>query len=57
MTAQVLKLHVKPTKTMISIRVDTDVLEWFKKHSVGGYQSAMNRVLRAYMEEQKRKAK
>ena len=36
-------------KQAISIRVDRDVLEWFR--SVGpGYQTRMNAVLRNYME-------
>jgi uncharacterized protein (DUF4415 family) len=36
-------------KTTISLRVDADVLEWFK--SAGpGYQTRINAVLRAYKE-------
>jgi len=40
---------VLPTpKPSISLRIDSDVLEWFK--SIGrGYQTRMNAVLRAYM--------
>ena len=37
----------KPTKTEIHMRVDTDVLEWFKSQ-VRGYQTKMNAVLRAF---------
>jgi uncharacterized protein (DUF4415 family) len=39
---------VAPQKEAISLRVDRDVLEWFRK---GGprYQSRMNAVLRSYM--------
>jgi len=38
-------------KTMISIRIDSDVLRWYKKkQSKGGYQKLMNAVLRKYME-------
>lgn len=37
----------KPTKTEIHIRVDTDVLEWYKSQGKG-YQTKMNAVLRAY---------
>ena len=36
-------------KTAISIRVDKDILEWFKAHGKG-YQSRINAVLRAYYE-------
>jgi uncharacterized protein (DUF4415 family) len=43
-------------KTRITIRIDDDVLEWFRKqvHDAGGgnYQTMMNRVLREYMEGQ-----
>ena len=36
-----------PPKTSISLRVDADVLEWFK-HKGPGYQTKMNAVLRAF---------
>ncbi|WP_013324442.1 BrnA antitoxin family protein [Gloeothece verrucosa] len=43
---------VKPiTKKAISLRVDSDVLEWFKNQGKG-YQSLMNSVLRSYVEHQ-----
>lgn len=44
-----------PGKSALSLRVDTDVLAWFKSQGKG-YQSRMNAVLRAYMEAQKKKA-
>lgn len=41
------KVMMPPHKKAISLRVDEDVLEWFK--SCGkGYQSLMNEVLRSY---------
>ena len=40
-------------KRAISLRVDSDVLEWFKSYGKG-YQTRMNAVLRAYMEAQQR---
>ena len=40
-------------KYAISLRVDSDVLDWFKSHG-SGYQTRMNAVLRAYMEAQQR---
>lgn len=46
---------VIPKKQAISIRVDDDVLDFFKKDGPG-YQRRMNAVLRSYVE-QKRKAK
>jgi uncharacterized protein (DUF4415 family) len=36
-----------PPKTSVSLRVDADVLEWFKRQGPG-YQTRMNAVLRAY---------
>ncbi len=38
-----------PAKTLLSLRVDADVLEWFRAQG-RGYQSRMNALLRAYME-------
>lgn len=38
-----------PAKTSISLRVDRDVLEWFKSQGAG-YQSRMNAVLKAFKE-------
>lgn len=43
---------IKPiTKQAISLRIDNDVLEWFKNQGKG-YQSLMNAVLRSYFEHQ-----
>jgi uncharacterized protein (DUF4415 family) len=39
-------------KTQITLRVDTDVLEWFRKRGAG-YQSRINAVLRAYKQAHK----
>ena len=36
-------------KTLISLRVDADVLAWFKAQGAG-YQTRMNAVLRAFKE-------
>ena len=45
-----------PGKTRITIRIDDDVLEWFRKqvHAAGGgnYQTMMNKALRDCMERQ-----
>lgn len=42
----------KPRTEHISIRIDTDVLEWFKQHAEGkkGYQTLINDVLRTYVQ-------
>jgi uncharacterized protein (DUF4415 family) len=42
-------LDVPPTKTLLSLRVDSDVVEWFRAQG-RGYQSRMNALLRAYMD-------
>jgi uncharacterized protein (DUF4415 family) len=47
-------LVMPPKKKAISIRVDEDVLDYFK-HEGSGYQRRMNAVLRSYVD-QKRKA-
>ena len=39
-----------PPKAVISLRVDADVLEWFKAQGPG-YQTRINALLRAYKEE------
>jgi uncharacterized protein (DUF4415 family) len=44
-------LRLPKSKPLISIRIDPDVLEWFKSHGTG-YQTRMNAVLRMYMEGQ-----
>jgi uncharacterized protein (DUF4415 family) len=42
-------LKAVPRKASISLRIDADVLEWFKAQGVG-YQTRINAVLRAYRE-------
>jgi uncharacterized protein (DUF4415 family) len=40
-------LETVPPKTSISLRVDREVLDWFKAQGPG-YQTRMNAVLRAF---------
>ena len=42
-------LRPVPPKASIALRVDADVLEWFKSQGPG-YQTRMNAVLRAFKE-------
>ena len=49
-------LVIPPKKKPISIRVDEDVLDYFKAEGAG-YQRRMNAVLRSYMEQKKKKKK
>ncbi len=42
-------LPLSRPKALVSLRVDADVLEWFKSRGKG-YQSEMNALLKAYKE-------
>src|SRR5215207_507856 len=42
-----------PDKVPVGLKLDTDVLAWFKSHG-RGYQTRINAVLRRYMEAQRR---
>ena len=45
---------VSPTqKKLLSLRLDADVVDWFKQRGPG-YQTRMNAVLRAFMQQKKR---
>ncbi len=44
-----------PKKQAISLRVDQDILDWFRAEGKG-YQSRMNAVLRAYVESRRERA-
>lgn len=41
-------LEPAPRKSLLSLRIDSDVLQWFRAQG-RGYQSRMNALLRAYM--------
>ena len=47
-------LVIPPKKKAISIRVDEDVLDYFKQEGAG-YQRRMNAVLRSYMQQKRKK--
>ncbi|HEX9211147.1 MAG TPA: BrnA antitoxin family protein [Bradyrhizobium sp.] len=47
-------LVMPPKKKAISIRVDEDVLDFFRQEGVG-YQRRMNAVLRSYMQQRRKK--
>jgi uncharacterized protein (DUF4415 family) len=44
----------RPRKRRISLRVDTEVVDWFKSKGAG-YQTRINRILRALMMEGKKR--
>jgi len=50
------KLVLPEPKASIGIRLDRDIVDWFKKQGAG-YQTRMNAVLRTYMENQKPSSK
>jgi uncharacterized protein (DUF4415 family) len=45
----------RPRKRRISLRVDTEVVDWFKSKGPG-YQTRINRILRRVMTEGKKRA-
>ncbi|SEK82838.1 Protein of unknown function [Roseovarius azorensis] len=48
------RIGLSEPKTAVSIRLDPDVLAYFKRQGKG-YQTRMNAVLRAYMEAMEKK--
>ena len=48
----------RPVKQPVTIRLDADVLSWFKQHADGrGYQTEINRVLRTHVAEREKEVK
>ncbi len=47
------KLVMPERKVPVSLRIDRDVVDWFKSHG-RGYQSRINAVLRSYMNARKK---
>lgn len=45
----------RPVKETVTIRLDADVLDWLKQGGKG-YQTRVNKLLRAVMEQQRKKA-
>jgi uncharacterized protein (DUF4415 family) len=44
-------LFYRPVKQQLTLRLDADVVAWFKSHAVSdeGYQTRINRALREYV--------
>ena len=53
-TADISKMY-KPLKRPVTLRLDADVLAWFKKKG-RGYQTRINRALRGLMMEQRKES-
>lgn len=49
------RVVMAPGKTSVHLRIDSDVVEWFKARGKG-HLTRMNAVLRAYVQSQKRSA-
>lgn len=47
-------MFYRPVKQQITLRLDADLVEWFKTHHLKdeGYQTSINRVLREYVAQQ-----
>ena len=50
--------YAKALKEQLTIRLDADILDWFKRHAKDGkgYQTDINKALRAYVIAQERNA-
>jgi uncharacterized protein (DUF4415 family) len=46
-------LFFRPVKKQLTLRIDADVIAWFKSHTPNGdgYQTSINRALREYVEQ------
>src|SRR5262245_3182789 len=46
-------LFYRPIKQQLTLRLDADVIAWFKKHTTSdeGYQTRINRALREYVQD------
>ena len=46
----------RPVKQQLTLRLDADVVHWFRTHAQGGgYQTRINQALRSYVEQHERK--
>jgi uncharacterized protein (DUF4415 family) len=52
-------LFYRPVKQQLTLRLDADVVAWFKTHAASdeGYQTRINRALREYVQGQARKGR
>ena len=51
-------LFYRPVKKQLTLRLDADVIAWFKRHARGGrgYQTDINRALREYVHGREKEA-
>jgi uncharacterized protein (DUF4415 family) len=52
-------LFYRPVKQQLTLRLDVDVISWFKSHTTSdeGYQTRINRALREYVQGQARRSR
>jgi uncharacterized protein (DUF4415 family) len=52
-------LFYRPVKQQLTLRLDADVVAWFKKRTTAdeGYQTRINRALREYVQGQERRGR
>lgn len=50
--------YARALKALLTIRLDADILDWFKRHAKDGkgYQTDINKALRAYVTAQEKRA-
>lgn len=46
----------RPVKQQVTLRLDSNTLDWFRRHTPKGYQTDINRVLAEYVAEQQKRA-
>ena len=48
----------RPVKRQVTLRIDADLLNWFKTHGQGGrgYQTRINAALRRFVEQEAKRA-
>lgn len=46
----------RPVKQQVTLRLDSNTLDWFKRRTPKGYQTDINRVLAEYVAKQQKKA-
>lgn len=49
-------IFYRPVKQQLTLRLDVDVVTWFKRHAQGGrgYQTEINRALREYVRQREK---
>ena len=46
-------VNIPPVKVPVTLRIEPDLLDWYKQQVPRGYQTLINHVLRKYMVEKK----